>query len=217
MAAKDAARSLSLPLSLSWHGQRLRAGKVSVSVNVTWKSQRWWKMQNRDWNCEESVKRGASCEWDEARDDAASWPQKVAASAATHGPQAYGLPIEISRQSLQKFIKHKKATKKRSEARRGEARQSTANVTRERHVLWSKFSNSIRELARRRGALYLGQNSVYGRGLMASFGTSRSPPRSLLLPVPRTLGYLMRTAMCVLGECVCTWLRLLRFYRLKIS
>lgn len=118
-----------------------------------------------------------------------------------HKPMACQLNFQAN---PQKIIKQKKATKNRSEARRGEARQSAANVTRERHVLWSKFSNSIRELARRRGALYLGQNSVYGRGLMASFGTSRRPPLSLLLPSPRSLGYLMRTAMCVFGECVCT-------------
>lgn len=118
-----------------------------------------------------------------------------------HKPMACQLNFQAN---PHKIIKQKKATKNRSEARRGEARQSAANVTRERHVLWSKFSNSIRELARRRGALYLGQNSVYGRGLMASFGTSRRPPRSLLLPSPRSLGYLMRNAMCVLGECVCT-------------
>lgn len=52
-----------------------------------------------------------------------------------------------------------------------------------------------RERARRHYALYLGQNSVYGRGLMASFGIAffvRHPP----------LGYLMRDAMCVRGVCV---------------
>lgn len=155
-------------------------------------------MPNRDWNRQESVKRGAASETRrELMLQAGPKKLQLQLRHMAHKPTACQLNFQaklpLRFPFVQKIIKQKKAQKKK--------RSEAANVTRERHVLWSKFSNSIRELARRRGALYLGQNSVYGRGLMASFGTSRRPPPASLSGL---LDAQCNVCACVIGECVCT-------------
>lgn len=158
-------------------------------------------MPNRDWNRQESAKRGEQRAASETRRELMlqAGPKKLQLQLRhmAHKPTACQLNFQaklpLRFPFVQKIIKQKKAQKKK--------RSEAANVTRERHVLWTKFSNSIRELARRRGALYLGQNSVYGRGLMASFGTSRRPPPASLSGL---LDAQCNVCACVIGECVCT-------------